>query len=64
MNLEAINKELERLCDLHNEDSEWNCYISLDNDMDLALDGYCDLKTLLQIAEILKRYKKDLINNN
>ena len=57
MNLEAINKELNRLC------KNGQVYI-YDARRTIQFAGIFTLEEMERITEIIKRYKKDLINNN
>ncbi len=57
MNLEAINKELNRLC----KNGEVYVY---DDRNTIEFSGIFTLKEIEKVNEIIKRYKKDLINNN
>ena len=63
MNLEAINKELERLASNEFYDQQCRAVLYVDEDGDFFMQGYIKIETLEKVSNIIKRYKKDLINN-
>ena len=64
MNLKAINKELKRLASNEFNYQQCRAVLYVDEDGDFFMHGYIKIETLEKVSSVIKRYKKDLINNN